>query len=580
MRWFFLLTIVPVLVIVESLAVAEPAAQINDPAVHLNTVGYLPDSRKLGTAATKIEDFVVRDLKTGKQVMQGTASQVEANPAGQPLYQLDFSAVNREGTYRIEFGERGFSEFRVAKDVYNWPFYCVMRAMYLSRCGTKVSAVIDGKRFEHGACHTEDAYLDFIGGPIGKRKDGTGGWHDAGDYNKYTVNAAFTAGMLLTAWEHFHERLATLKLDVPESGNRIPDFLNEVRWELDWLLKMQADDGSVYHLISTRDFGGYGLPDKEKERRYFSPWSSAATANFVAIMAQSSRVYQEFDKDFSDRCLIVAKKSYTFLQSHDQNHHPDLSAFHTGQYDTRDSDDRLWAAAELWETTGDASVLRDCEKRKNSATLDSGASSLTVDADWDWSNLRNLGVFTYLRSRRPGRDAAIVARVRNDALRVADGIADAAVHHPYGRPFGNKYYWGCNGTVARQTMNLNIAYELTNDRRYRDASLDALNHLFGRNSYGRSYVTGLGRRPPLFPHDRRSAGGKVDNPWPGYLVGGPWPKPTDWLDDKDNYKTNEIAINWNGALVYALAAFVDPLSFDASTKDARNLAKGESATER
>src|SRR5436190_21772042 len=135
MRWFFPLTIVPVLVIVESLAVAEPAAQKNDPAVHLNTVGYLPDSRKIGTAATKIEDFVVRDLKTVKQVMKGTTSQAQAGSAGQPIYQLDFSAVNREGTYRIEFGERGSSEFRVAKDVYNWPFYCVMRAMYLSRCG-------------------------------------------------------------------------------------------------------------------------------------------------------------------------------------------------------------------------------------------------------------------------------------------------------------------------------------------------------------------------------------------------------------------------------------------------------------
>ena len=363
MRRSFIHTIAPVLLMVVSLALAEPTPQINNPAVHLNTVGYLPESRKLGTAATKIEDFAVRDLKTGKQVMQGTASQLEAGSAGQPLYEIDFSAVNREGTYRIEFGERGSSEFHVAKDVYNWPFYCVMRAMYLWRCGTEVSAVIGGKRFEHSACHMDDAYLDFVGGPIGKRKDGTGGWHDAGDYNKYTVNAAFTVGMMLSAWEHFHERLAPLKLDIPESRNRNPDFLDEARWELDWLLKMQAGDGSVYHKVSTRNFGGFVLPENEKERRYFSPWSSAATADFVAIMAQSSRLYRELDKDFSDRCLIAAKKSYAFLQSHDENHHPDLSAFHTGAYDAHDQDDRLWAAAELWETTGDASVLRDCEKR-------------------------------------------------------------------------------------------------------------------------------------------------------------------------------------------------------------------------
>jgi endoglucanase len=580
MRWLFLHTLVPVLVMFDSLALAEPTPQVNDPAVHLNTVGYLPESRKLGTAAVKIENFVVRDLKTGRQVMQGTASQTEVRSAGKPLYEADFSAVTREGTYRIEFGERGSSEFHVAKDVYNWPFYCVMRAMYLSRCGIEVSAVTGGKRFEHGPCHTEDAYLDFIGGPVGKRKDAAGGWHDAGDYNKYTVNAAFTVGTILTAWEHFHERLAPLKLDIPESGNQTPDFLDEARWELDWLLKMQASDGSVYHKVSTRDFAGYILPQNEREHRYFSPWSSVATADFVAVMAQSSRVYRGVDKDFSERCLIAGKKGYTFLQSHYEAHQPDLSAFHTGRYEAADPDHRLWAAAELWETTGDTDVLRDCEKRLDSTRSDSQTNSLAVDADWDWSNVRNLGAFTYVRSKRRERDPATVARVRNDTLRVADGIAEAAVRHPYGRPLGNKYYWGCNGTVARQTINLNVAYELTSDGRYRDTMLDALNHLFGRNPYGRSYVTGLGRRPPLFPHDRRSAGDKANVPWPGYLVGGPWPKPTDWLDDKDNYQTNEIAINWNSALVYALAAFVDPLSFDASTKDARNLAKGGSETER
>ena len=99
-----------------------------------------------------------------------------------------------------------------------------------------------------------------------------------------------------------------------------------------------------------------------------------------------------------------------FLQPRQEAHSPDLSAFRTGGYEAADSDDRLWAAAELWETTGDASVLRDSEKRLDFAKSGSGASSLAVDADWDWGNVRNLGVFTYLRSKRSGRDAAPVAR--------------------------------------------------------------------------------------------------------------------------------------------------------------------------
>src|SRR4051812_36619265 len=141
MRWFFTLTIVPVLLVVDSLAIANPPVPRDDSAVHLNSVGYLPESPKFGTATTS-EEFVVRDFKTGKQIMRGSASQIVANSAGQSLYQFDFSAINREGTYRIDCGDRGSSEFHVAKDVYNWPFYCVVRAMYLSRCGMAVSAAI------------------------------------------------------------------------------------------------------------------------------------------------------------------------------------------------------------------------------------------------------------------------------------------------------------------------------------------------------------------------------------------------------------------------------------------------------
>jgi hypothetical protein len=146
-----------------------------------------------------------------------------------------------------------------------------------------------------------------------------GGWHDAGDYNKYTVNAAFTVGTMLKAWEHFREKLAPLTFDIPESGNQTPDFLDEVRWELDWLLKMQAADGRVYHKVSALKSGGFELPEKETERRYFSPWSSAATADFVAIMAEASRA----DAAYSSRCLAAAKKSYEFLQANPTDHRPD-----------------------------------------------------------------------------------------------------------------------------------------------------------------------------------------------------------------------------------------------------------------
>jgi endoglucanase len=311
-------------------------------------------------------------------------------------------------------------------------------------------------------------------------------------------------------------------------------------------------------------------------------------------MAEAARVYRAVDEKYAERCLSAAKKSYAFLEQHPQAERPEQSAFSTGAYDAPDVDDRLWAAAEMWETTGEEKYLRDFEHRaltwkggapregwataeQNAAARNSEAPNADprqslVDANWDWQNVRNLGLFTYLTSQRAGRNLDLVARVREDTLRTADSIVETARRHPYGRPLGLRYYWGCNGTVARQAMNLEVAHRLASSEGYRATILDAMNHLFGRNPFGRSYVTGLGRRPPMFPHDRRCGGDDVAAPWPGYLVGGPWPKATDWYDVEENFRTNETAINWNGALIYALAALVEPERFEAS------VAAGQRAT--
>jgi endoglucanase len=208
--------------------------------------------------------------------------------------------------------------------------------------------------------------------------------------------------------------------------------------------------------------------------------------------------------------------------------------------------------------------LQDFEQRVSKQVAEPRRAGAVVDVDWDWGDVDNLGKFTYLLSERPGRDEEIVDRVREAVIQTADEIVDTAERHPYGRTLGSAYYWGCNGTVARQTMNLNVAHRLTNEPRYRAAMFEAINHVFGRNPFGRSYVTGLGYDPPMYPHDRRSGGDSVVAPWPGYLIGGPWPNATDWYDVEEDYRTNETAINWNGALIYALAAFVEPQTFEAS----------------
>ena len=533
--------------------------------IRLNTVGYLPNREKKASIAALCTNFTLVRLSGRQTVFTGAvAGPVLNEDTEEQLYTADFSAYSTPGEYELDVPGVGRSApFRIAADVYRDPYSTAMLAIYLWRCGTAVSATYHGQTFAHSACHTNDAWLDYVGGGHTNR-NGTKGWHDAGDYNKYTVNAGLTVGTLLRAWEDFGPQIRKVRLQIPESGGKLPDFLAEVKWEMDWVLTMQADDGSVYHKISTKRFGPFIMPEQETEERYFTPWGSEATAHFVGMTAQAARVFRPYDPAFANRCLKAAQKSYLFLKAHPEFHRADQTGIRTGVYEIREEinesshrlngipNNRLWAEAELWETTGSPDVLRDLETRIR-------AINGQVNFEFDWDEMKDLGLMRYLSSQRPGRDPGLVTLVRSNLLAVADETVQTRRQHGYASPIGSRYGWGYNGFVARQTMILMAADRLTrteNKPAYRAVCLDALNFLFGRNYYGRSFVTGIGFNPPRYPHDRRMGWNTTNPAWPGYLVGGSWPKATDWKDSQGDARTNEIAINWNSALVYALAAFL------------------------
>jgi endoglucanase len=526
-----------------------------DARIRLNTVGFLPGHLKRASVAARFIDFSVVNDASGAAVFRGKASgPVHNADTDEDLYVADFSSLDTPGIYRLEVAGVGRSApFRISRDVYNEPFRAAVRAMYLWRCGTSVSATVGGVTYSHAACHTQDAWLDAVGGGH-TRRDATGGWHDAGDYNKYVVNAGVTVGTMLLAWEQFGAQIQKANLDPHGARGSLPAYLGEVKWETDWLLKMQAADGSVYHKISTKDFGPAGRPEDEKTPRYFTPWSSAATADFAAVSAITARAFEPYDRAYSRRCLVAARAAYEFLRAHAESHRADLKGFTTGAYQTGDADDRLWAAAELWETTGEAAYLKDFESHALAFDVKPGVE--TFDLDWGWGNVKNLGLLTYLFSKRAGRGAALVGRIREDLIATADRVVALRDAHGYARPLGTKYYWGANGGVANTTVLLQSANLVAPKREYIEAALDAISNLFGRNYYGRSFVTGVGAGPPLHPHFRPTLRQPEKPTWPGYLVGGGWPRATDWRDDDENYRVNEVAINWNAPLIYALAGFI------------------------
>jgi endoglucanase len=529
--------------------------------IRLNSIGFLPHAPKVATIIAECTDFQIKSTD-GDVVFEGKISGPRfQDDVEQDVWIADFSALRQTGDFYLDIPNVGPSApFTIAPDVYNFSYYTGMRAMYLWRCGTAVHGEFKGDIFAHDICHMNDGYADYLGRP-GEIRDGTGGWHDAGDHGKYVVNAGITVGSMFLAWDHFQNQLEKIKLDIPDTAPGYPDFLKELKWETDWLLKMQFPDGSgrISHKLTRTNFSGFIMPEDDDEKRFFTDWSSAATADFVAMMAMAARYFQPYDAEYAQICLDAAKNSYAFLQANPDEKRWEQGDFRTGGYGSADADDRIWAAAELWETTGDAACLADFEKRINDYQPrrrrgEAEPSNLKVDEDWDWGNVRNLGVFTYVLSTRDGKNVSLAAQLKNDILATADNIVANAEQDVYGRPL-IRYYWGCNGTIARQVINLQVANKLSPNEKYVNTALDAIGHLFGRNYYNRSFVTGLGHNPPMFPHDRRSGADKVEAPWPGYIVGGGH-SATGWVDEEASYATNEVAINWQGALIYALAGFI------------------------
>jgi endoglucanase len=530
------------------------------PAVKVNTIGYLVGRAKRATVpAGDASTFALADAKSDEVVFEGDLGAVTQNvDSADKTRVADFSSFETPGTYVLRVdGLSDSPKFVISDDSLNEPLRVTMLGLYGQRCGVAVEIPHQGKTFKHAACHLHDALLGD------KEVDGTGGWHDAGDYGKYTVNAAFALAFLLKAWEDFGSGLATLN-HLGDGEGALPPWLDESRFQLDQILKMQLADGSAVHMLGPYSPTGKAsfpvmiAPEVDLEPRAFSGFGTAATADLVAIAAMGARVFRSIDPAYADTCLAAAQRGQAFLEQNPTNVSPDLSHFTHNAYGTQDADDRFWAKVELWRTTGDAALLSQVEASLRGNVVN----------NFDWSNVDNLGMFSYVQATSDARDPVKLAAARQAVLTSADTLATGAAEHGYGRSLREMYYWGINGVLARATLNLFVANSISPDPKYLDAAIQQIDHLLGRNPFGRSFVTGLGYLPALHPHHRPSEGDSIPLPWPGLLVGGPNPnqepeksnyptlaKGLFWFDDAGNYNTNEIAINWNTALAYALAGF-------------------------
>lgn len=567
-----------------SLALSTAVAAQTD-AIRLNQIGFYPDGPKAAVVVdAEAGSFSIRPAGGGEAVYSGALGAAETwGPSGETVRLAEFSDLAAPGEYVVEVDGVGASyPFRVAEHVHQDVARGALKAYYFMRASVPLEGAYAG-RWARPAGHPDDRVLVHNSAATASRPAGTvisapGGWYDAGDYNKYVVNSGISVGTLLLLMEQYPEYAAALETGVPESGDGVPDLLDETLVNVRWMLTMQDEDGGVYHKLTTANFAGEVMPHRATATRYVVQKGTAATLDFAATTAQASRVVARYDDVFpglADSLRAAAEAAWAWAEANPNVAYnqgalanPTIS---TGAYgDGSFSDEFDWAAWELFLTTGDAAYLdaRPIPARPS------------IGTPW-WGGVREMGYYSLLANRDEIGAEVDVDALRDALLRQADGLLADREASAYDVVMGgqtSQFNWGSNSNAGNQGVTLVIAYRLTGDRRYLDAAISNLDYLLGRNATGYSFLTGFGDKTPMHIHHRPSEADGIADPVPGLLAGGPHAGGQDvgtnswecadyrttpaasYVDDWCSYATNEITINWNAPLVYLAAAVEAELS--------------------
>ncbi len=531
--------------------------------ITVNQMGYPLSGEKIAVFTGTGHDFQVLEEKSGTVVFRGKTGAAQWDKtSGVSVHTGDFSEIRTAGHYRIEQKDgAGSASFAITDKPYHELQQGLLKAFYYYRCGVELTEDYAGP-WTHKACHTAEG---IVYGHSERRLDSSGGWHDAGDYGKYAGPGAKAVADLLLAYELYPSAFANA-FTLPESDGVLPDVLLECKVELDWLFKMQESvTGGVYHKLTTLNFPGLDvMPEEDTAALYFSPVSAAATGDFAGVMALSARIYAPLDAAYAAKCLKAALAAWDWLVQHPEEsgftNPPEIT---TGEYgDEVDDDERYWAAAELYRTTGEEEYHQVFQKL---AQLSFPKYSL------GWADMGGYGTLAYLLNGEQHADSVLYSSLKEGLLAEAVRLTEQSQEDGYHISLKEEdYIWGSNMLVMNNAMLLLAAEHCSGDSRFAVCAQDHLHYLMGRNVLDISYVTGFGDRPVMHPHHRPSVGDTVVEPVPGLVSGGPdrglhddyvvehlqgKPAAQCFADHELSYSTNEVTIYWNSPAVFVVARF-------------------------
>jgi len=500
--------------------------------------------------------------------------------SGLSVHVLDFNSLNTSGSgFRIEAVAASSHPFEITRRLYDALAADALRFFYLMRSGTPIlDSVAPGYGRPAGHLgrppNRGDLEVPAWTGPDAEqlypewRCEGTfdvsGGWYDAGDYGKYVTSGAIAVWQLLCTLDLLG------RVDRSPSDGLADMIMNECRWQLDWLLRMQVPAGDplaglVFHRVHGTVWSPMpGWAHEDPTERVLHRPSTAASLHLAAVAAQGARLFCGSDPAYARTLLDAARIAYEAAQRHPPLIAPDDHAqFGGGPYsDARLEDDFYWAAAELWLATGE-----DTYRQQLTSSEQHVADAFdTTGFDFD-----KVTALARLDLALAGSNLADHDHVVETVQRGADRLLELQRQQPWGQPYApaEGWDWGSNGRILNNLVVVAVAYLVSGSSGYAGAVTLGMDYLLGRNALGQSYITGYGtdfschQRTRQFGHDLDPAfpppplgalaGGANSRPAPDFpydsrLVG--LPPQCCYLDEPTSEVTNDVCIRWNASLVW------------------------------
>ena len=484
--------------------VAPDTGVFVSPFPKVDQVGYEPLSRKWTAITAPFaqagDSFWVADTVGNRRfggVLQGAFN--DTLSSGEFVLGGDFTPFQVQGRWRIEVGSRHSATFSIRTGVHQDLYRNALRCFRTIRCGAEVHDERTG--LAHPPCHPQDTLNSADGG----HGDFHGGWHNAGDYGKWTTEASVTVASFLWLAE----------LDRRRSG-REPQatsaLLDEARWGLEWILRMQRPDGSFFHKVDAEPQFAWGTrPEDDHLPRWASLQGKGATsassidaADACAVLAQGARVFSTLDNSWSRRLGEASDRSWGWVAAH-----PGIGEADRYYTDANSQQEELWARAEHARRAPTDSLDRALAEKIAQLPKGTGPSWL------DPSLFGVLAASTDSQALPLSRTAALAHLSANASV-----LAAKSNGSPYRTVLGpDEFWWGSNETLLFRGLAMAVADAVQPDSSQRQAALAQLDHVLGMNALDTSFVAGFGQKAIRRPYHWSTQ--DYGTPLPGWVTGGP-----------------------------------------------------------